>query len=169
MKSMRPRLRCRRRHLGHQQLLQIFPDDRLAPGLDGHSRGLCARHRKAGAEPDAVPVNTGSIRRAGRLSSRKPSPSSKPAEPNFANAGISSHRRWSASASGSPPARKAPSISIAIARGWPTTASLWPATCSKPSALPPHPVLILAAMPRKSTSALPTPPASTVWPRPSSG
>jgi aspartate/methionine/tyrosine aminotransferase len=48
----------------------------------------------------------------------------KPAEPSFASAGISSHRRWSASASGLPPARKAPFISIAIARGCATTASL---------------------------------------------
>ena len=99
------------------------------------------------------------------LSSRQPSPSLKLAEPSFASAGISSHPLWSALASGLPPARKVLFISIAIARDCATTASCWPETCSKRWALPPHPVWILAVMPRKSISALPTPQASTVWPR----
>jgi hypothetical protein len=72
------------------------------------------------------------------LSSRKPSPSSKPGAPSFAAAGISSPRRWSASASGSPPARKAPSIFIAIVRAV-RRQLRWPATCWKRPASPPRP------------------------------
>ena len=85
--------RSERRRLRHQQLLEVFRDDRLAAGMDGGARALRARRSKARAEPLPLAVGGRAARGARRASSPRRSRSSRRAAMSSACAATTSCRR----------------------------------------------------------------------------